>query len=48
MSNLKLRVIKPANSENDEAEAADDRVVYGDATSSFTSSNYQKYIFTFE
>ena len=48
MSNLKLRVVKPADPENDEAEAALDTVVYGDATSSFTSSNYQKYIFTFE
>ena len=48
MSNLKLRVVKPTDQEKDEAEAAVDTVVYGDATSSFTSSNYQKYIFTFE
>ena len=44
MSNIKLRVFAPPSEDNSD----DPRVVFGDATSSFYSSNYQKYAFTFE
>ena len=42
LSNVKLRVWAP------KTEDEEDKVVYGDGTSAFYSSNYQRYAVTFE
>ena len=44
MSNIKLRVFAPESDDDD----SEKQVVFGDGTSTFHSSAYQKYAMTFE
>ena len=46
LSNLKVRVFAPSSDSNNSEEKR--QVVYGDGTSAFFSSAYQRYVMTFE